>query len=80
MEMVTPSVNSARVFQCRNDNKRLPHLQSVWVAVGEELPYRREQANSKDPFAVAVTTDELIVGCKQFTQLLNNKWVNFLVS
>ena len=28
--------------------------QSVWVAVGEELPCQSEQANSEDPFTVVV--------------------------
>ena len=35
----------------------------MWVAVGNEMPCQREQANSEDPFAVAVMKVELIVGC-----------------
>ena len=42
--------------------------QSVLVAVGEELPCKREQANSDDPFTVAVTTGELIIGCEKCPQ------------
>lgn len=37
--------------------------ESVWVAVvGEELACKRERGNSEDPFAVAVTKGERIVG------------------
>ena len=56
--------------------------QSMWVAVGDKLPCQREQANSKDPFAVAVMKGELIVGGfpnKTFRSLLSastTKWVN----
>ena len=39
----------------------------MWVNVGKELPCQREWANSKDPFTVAVTTGELIVGCKKIS-------------
>ena len=38
-------------------------LYSMWVAVGNQMPCQREQANSEDPFAVAVMKVELIVGC-----------------
>ena len=34
----------------------------MWVAVGDKLPCQREQANSEDLFAVAVTKGELILG------------------
>ena len=37
--------------------------QNVWTAaVGDQLPCRRERANSEDPFAVAVMKGETIVG------------------
>ena len=42
---------------------------SMWVAVAEELPCQREQVNSKDSFAVAVMTGELIIGSEKFPQL-----------
>ena len=54
--------------------------QSVWVDVGKKLPCQRERANSKDPFTVAVTTGELIIGCKKFllfTQCFYNKMGQF---
>ena len=35
----------------------------MWVAVGNQMPCQREQANFEDPFAVAVMKGELIVGC-----------------
>ena len=40
--------------------------QSEWVAVGKKLPCKREQANSKDPFTVVVTTSKLSVGSENF--------------
>ena len=37
--------------------------QNVWTAaVGDQLPCRRERANSEDPFAVAVMKGKRIVG------------------
>ena len=51
--------------------------QSVWVAVGEELPCQSERLNSGDPLAVAVKTGELIVGrekCPQFARFFERKW------
>ena len=44
------------------------YITSMWVAVCEELPCQSEQANSKDPFAVAVTAGKLIADLKIFPQ------------
>ena len=40
---------------------------NFFLCVSEELP-QRERGNSWDPFAVAMTTDELIVGHQKFLQ------------
>ena len=42
--------------------------QSMWVAVGQELPCLRERANYEDPFTVVVTTGKLIIGYQKFPQ------------
>ena len=43
--------------------ERVPHLQEEWeAAVGEELKYEREKNNAKDPYAVAVVHENVIVG------------------
>ena len=49
---------------CTTMLKRLQEAtyQSMWVAVGNKLPFQREQANSEDPSAVVVMKGELIVG------------------
>ena len=41
------------------------YITSMWVAVCDELPCQSEQANSKDPFAVA---GKLIADLKKFPQ------------
>ena len=52
MEMVTLSM----YFNIKMTVRCWHAYQSVSVTVGEELPYQREGANSKDLFAVAVMT------------------------
>ena len=49
---------------CTTTLKRLQEAtyQSMWVAVGDKLPFQREHANSTDPSAVVVMKGELIVG------------------
>ena len=49
---------------CTTTLKRLQEAtyQSMWVAVGNKLPFQREHANSEDPSAVVLMKGELIVG------------------
>ena len=48
------------------------YITSMWVAVYDELPCQSKQANSKDPFAVAVavTAGKLIADLKKFPTIL----------
>ena len=69
------------MFQRRNNSKRLYYAyQSMWVAVGKELPCQSEQANPEDPFASA---GKLIIGRENFRSLVDafmTKWVTFLLN
>ena len=66
--------------------RKLTNIETIIIkvsSVAEELPCQREQANSKDPFTVAVKID-LIVSREKFPRSLLNapmtKWVNLLLS
>ena len=50
---------------CTTTLKRLQEAsyQSMWVAVGDKLPFQREHANSENPSVVAVMKGKLIIGC-----------------
>ena len=58
------------VFQCQNDSKMLPFLSKCVGCRRQKNCHAkgRELYNSEDLFTVAVTTSELIVGRKKFTQ------------
>ena len=62
---------------CTTMLKRLQEAtyQSIWVAVGNTLPFQREHASSEDPSAVVMMKGELIIGhynqkIPQFAQCL----------
>ena len=57
------------MFQRRNNSNRLYYAyQSMWVAVGKELPCQSEQENPEDPFASA---GKLIIGRENFRSLVD---------
>ena len=63
--------DSQRVFQRRSDSKTLPCLSKRVDRCRrkkKKLPCQRKGANSKDLFAVVVTTGELIIGREKFPQ------------
>ena len=60
-EMVTLHRKSSLHYNVEEIARGYHTYQTVWVAVGDKLPCQREQANSEDPFAVAVTKHKLIL-------------------
>ena len=65
-EMIMLPTNSACISTSKTIERAYHACQIVCAPVSKELPCRRERANSKGPFAVAMTTGELIVGHQTF--------------